>query len=366
MNMANGILPTPGDPGMSNEARETILIIHDYIPAESAPDQQDVLVQADNVRQSLRAAGYRVETYGLTADFGAFTEEILKRRPTAVVNLVETVDNSVALAHVPLLILDRLGIPYTGAGADALYLTSNKVLAKKLMPAHDIPTPRWWAPDGVIHANDKFGIDRVIIKRIWEDASVDITDDCVKSGSLEDIISGLVESQTQIDSFFVEEFIEGREINAGLIEDTNGDPQILPAAEILFQGFPPGKPTIVNYSAKWDAQSFEYTHTPRTFCFSGTDEPILRKLIHYAQTCWRVFDLRGYARVDFRVDSAGNPWVLEINANPCISPDAGFFAAFREAGLGGYDELTKMLVNAAMRNRVSSIEERLRGIQTGS
>lgn len=92
---------------------------------------------------------------------------------------------------------------------------------------------------------------------------------------------------------------------------------------------------------------------------------MLHQLVHYARACWRVFGLRGYARVDFRVDTAGNPWVLEINANPCISPDAGFFAAFRKAGLGGYDELTKMLVDAAIRNRVFSTEEKFRGIQTG-
>ncbi len=226
-------------PGGTDKERETILIIHDHIPEDSMPDQQDVLVQADNVRRSLQTAGYHVETFGLTTEFGAFRNEILTRRPTAVVNLVETVNNSVALAHVPLLVLDRLGIPYTGAGADALYCTSNKVLAKILMRAHGIPTPGWWEPKAIIHSNENPGVDRVIIKRILEDASVDITDNCVKGGSREEIISGLLEKQHEAHSFFIEEFIEGREINVGIIEDANGNPKILPSAEILFQDFPP-------------------------------------------------------------------------------------------------------------------------------
>ena len=51
---------------------------------------------------------------------------------------------------------------------------------------------------------------------------------------------------------------------------------------------------------------------------------LLKLLEETACRCWKIFGLRGYARVDFRVDAAHRPWVLEINANPCISPDAGF------------------------------------------
>jgi hypothetical protein len=43
--------------------------------------------------------------------------------------------------------------------------------------------------------------------------------------------------------------------------------------------------------------------------------------------------LKGYGRVDFRVDSRGRPWVLEINANPCLAPDAGFAAAAIQTGV---------------------------------
>ncbi len=47
--------------------------------------------------------------------------------------------------------------------------------------------------------------------------------------------------------------------------------------------------------------------------------------------------LRAWARVDFRVDQNGQPWILEVNANPCLSPDAGFRAALQQAGIA-FDE----------------------------
>ena len=118
----------------------------------------------------------------------------------------------------------------------------------------------------------------------------------------------------------------------------------LPPAEIDFAAFPDDKPHIVGYRAKWDADSFEYHHTPRRFDFPANDRPLLDRLSQLAIQCWREFGLRGYARVDFRVDEAGRPWILEINANPCLSPDAGFAAAVEQAGIG-YDQAIERIVN---------------------
>jgi D-alanine-D-alanine ligase len=62
--------------------------------------------------------------------------------------------------------------------------------------------------------------------------------------------------------------------------------------------------------------------------------------------CWKHFGLAGYARVDFRVDEAGTPFVLEINTNPCIAPDAGFAAALSRAGISFEDAVQAILSNA--------------------
>jgi D-alanine-D-alanine ligase len=62
-----------------------------------------------------------------------------------------------------------------------------------------------------------------------------------------------------------------------------------------------------------------------------------------------LFELCGYARVDFRVDSAQQPWILEINTNPCTLPDAGFATALEHAGVVYHDGIQAILDEAVDR-----------------
>jgi len=133
-------------------------------------------------------------------------------------------------------------------------------------------------------------------------------------------------------NFFVEQFIDGREFNISVLAGENG-PTVLPPAEIIFKDYPEGKPNIVGYDAKWNMESFEYNNTPRSFDFPTKDAQLIEELMDISARCWNLFDLKGYARVDFRVGIDGKPYVLEINANPCLSPDSGFYAAVQKAGL---------------------------------
>jgi len=107
----------------------------------------------------------------------------------------------------------------------------------------------------------------------------------------------------------------------------------LPVAEILFLDFPPDRPRILDYASKWEEESFAYTHTPRSFDLSTISPGLVEEMRRIALTCWDAFALGGYARVDFRVDPAGRAHVLEINANPCLTPEAGFHAMLDEAGI---------------------------------
>jgi D-alanine-D-alanine ligase len=140
---------------------------------------------------------------------------------------------------------------------------------------------------------------------------------------------------------FVETYIDGREFNVALLAGESG-PDVLPPAEIRFDAFPEDTLKIVDYRAKWEADSFEYQQTPRQFTFPKEDAPLLGDLRRIALQCWQLFGLRGYARVDFRVDHHQQPWVLEVNANPCLSPDAGFVAAATQAGLSVNDIVARI------------------------
>jgi D-alanine-D-alanine ligase len=146
---------------------------------------------------------------------------------------------------------------------------------------------------------------------------------------------------------FAEQFIDGREFNLSVLA-CQGGAEVLPPAEMRFIDYPAGKWKVVGYRAKWDEASFESLHTQRSFEFAKSERPLLQNLIDMAKRCWHLFGLRGYARVDFRVDERNQPWVLEINANPCLSPDAGFVAAASQAGLSYRQVVERILQDAGV------------------
>jgi D-alanine-D-alanine ligase len=115
-----------------------------------------------------------------------------------------------------------------------------------------------------------------------------------------------------------------------------------------FEAWPEGKPKIVGYTAKWDETSLDASHTVREFSWNAREPHLARRLRDLSEQAWELFGLRGYARVDFRVDANGDPTILELNPNPCIEPEAGFGVAAREAGYD-YRELIRRIVEAALR-----------------
>ncbi len=264
-------------------------------------------------------------------------------RPHFVFNLVETVDGKGRLIHLAPDMLEHLGVEFSGCPADAIHCTSNKLLAKQLLVGAGLPTPPWVASmDRSRDASRWKG--PWIVKSIWEHASIGMDDSSVVEPEHEEELMEMLRRRSTVtgDKFFAEAFIAGREFNLSLLAHGDGV-EVLPPAEMLFEGYPHGKWKILGYDAKWNEASFEALHTRRSFRFAPDEEPLLKSMRETALRCWRLFALRGYARVDFRVDEGGRPWILEVNANPCLSPDAGFMAAARMAGLSPVTVMQRIL-----------------------
>jgi len=308
------------------------VVIHGEVPEGAGPDEQDVLAQAGHVSRSLAELGYKPTVIAVSADFSRLIDHLNILQPDFAFNLVESLLGQGRLIHMAPSILDYLKIPYTGARTEAIFMTSQKLVAKRFMQMSGLDTPPWISPDDP--GANPFTPGVYVIKSVWEHASVGLDEDSIVSVQSEKKLHNILKAKRAPlgGACFAETFIAGREFNLSLLAGPDG-PEVLPPAEIRFDDYPPGKPHVVGYRAKWDEDSFEYRHTPRTFHFPAEDAPLLQKLTDIAMDCWRLFDLKGYARVDFRVDQAGSPWILEINTNPCLSPDAGFFAAANCAGL---------------------------------
>jgi D-alanine-D-alanine ligase len=143
----------------------------------------------------------------------------------------------------------------------------------------------------------------------------------------------------------VEHLLEGREFNISVLAGPDGL-EILPLAEMLFEDFPPGLPKVVDWAAKWDEESFGYGHTVRRFVSDGEDGDLVRRIEATVRAACEVCGIAGYARIDLRLDDAGTPCVLEVNANPCLSADAGFAAAAAAAGLDAGQVVARILASA--------------------
>jgi D-alanine-D-alanine ligase len=312
-----------------------------------------VLVQVEAVAGALVELGHRVERLGCGLDLAALAGTLAARPPDVVFNLAEGLAGHDRLYAVVPSLLDALGVPYTGCPAGAVFLTTHKLLAKERLAANGLPTAavgaRWpppagspaarlvpgtFAVPGTILVPGTFVPGTYIAKPVWEHGSLGMTDDAVMPATSRDDLMAALRRQAGggARAWFAERFVEGRELNLSLLDGPSG-PEVLPPAEIDFSHFPAGKPRIVGYAAKWAPGSFEYEHTPRRFDHPAADAPLLARLGALARACWELFELRGYARVDFRVDGRGEPWVLEVNSNPCLSPDAGFAAAVERAGI---------------------------------
>jgi len=305
--------------------------LHSDVPPDAGADEQDALVQAAVVSSALSELGYDPALLPFSLDIAPALNTLRDLRPAFVFNLVETMAGQGNLIHIAPSVLDALGIPYTGAGTEATFLTSNKVLAKKILSKAGIATPLLFPPH-----EDSGGFNEgvYIIKAVWEHASAWLHEDSFIDARDPRLLSEAIAVQQKMLGMacFAEAFIEGREFNLSVLSSARG-PEVLPPAEIRFDNFPQGKRRVVDYLSKWVEDSFEYRHTPRSFAFPEADRHLLSELTELALRCWSLFGLRGYARVDFRVDAEGNPWVLEVNTNPCLSPDGGFYAAIERAGL---------------------------------
>ncbi len=324
-----------------------VVVLHNFVARDAPPEDRDTLVQVGAVAEALARLGHEPITLSCTLDLTGIFYDLPRLRPDVVFSLVESLDGADSLVYLPAAVLDVLGIPYCGCRTESLFLTAHKTLAKERMRAFGLPTPAWIdgpvdQPLAVSHEPSDW-----ILKGVWDQGSRGLDDAAVlRNVEPAEVRSRLARRAASAGGpCFAEQFIEGREFNLGLLAGAEG-PESLPPAEIDFREFPADKPRIVGYRAKWEDDSFESRHTVRRFDFPACDAPLLQRLGDLARQCWRAFRLRGWARVDFRVDAAGEPWILEVNGNPCLSPDAGFAAAMQRASVS-YDQGIQRIVEDA-------------------
>lgn len=313
-----------------------IPVIHGL--AADRPDDLDGVSAAREVAAALARIGYVSETVVLDIDLTAI-ERLAARRPVVVFNLCDAIRGDGRLGAIACAALDHFHLSYTGAGSTAYLQSASKLLSKALLRSAGLPTPDWWlgdAPPGR----------PVIVKSVDEHASYGIDQDSVVDGARAAVEIARREQRFG-GRFFAEAYIAGREFNVSVIE-RDGAPMVLPIAEMDFAGLPDDVLPIVDYGAKWDEASPGYFGIGRGFGLEAAEPGLAARIRALTLECWAAAGLSGYGRIDFRVGPDGAPLILEFNANPCLSGDAGFAAALDRAGLG-YDQAIAAIVAAGRR-----------------
>jgi D-alanine-D-alanine ligase len=314
------------------------VILHGVNKANPAPDDADTLIQAQAIAEALRSNGYTVREQAIDLDLRAVSLLDTHPRP-CVFNLVESLAGQGALGYLPVAVLETLGIPFTGSSALTIAMTTDKPISKRMLRSAGLPTPDWWEHSAP--PDDRL----VIVKPSREDGSLGITAASVMRGKDVRRLAGDRSMPVQ----FAEAYVDGREFNVSLLAVDGSDdtaPEVLPVAEIRFVDFPADRPRILDYDAKWAPDSAAYRGTVRHTLAAGEESGLSTRLAEIARQVWTLFNMRGYARVDFRVDRAGQVWIIDINANPCLAPDAGFAAAATAAGMT-FDNVVMRIVHAA-------------------
>jgi D-alanine-D-alanine ligase len=284
-----------------------------------------VLDEVEAVAVALRAR-LRVETLAARQPVGPLLERLARRDVDVVFNLCEGLDGDPALEPAVTGLIELAGLPYTGAPPAALALCLDKARTKLLLRGAGVPTPDF----AVVGRDGSWSGERpafpLFVKPAAEDASIGIGAHsvCRNARELERALERTLRATRG--PVLVETYIDGREVNVAVV----GDGEVLPLSEMVFTRARGGVP-FVSYEAKWDPEHPDFTDSvPR--CPADLPAPVAERLRELARLAFDRTGCRDYARVDVRLDGDLRPWVLEVNPNPDIAPDAGLARSVRASG----------------------------------
>ncbi len=331
---------------------DVLLLYNEPLLSADDPDwasEAGVLESVEAVQAALLARGHRVRKLGV----GGSVEEFLARLPEigaadVVFNLFEGLGGVGRGESEIAGLLELLGYPLTGSGAECLALVRHKARTKWLLAGAGVATPKFCLVPADAAVDEQavtalLSEGPVIVKPAHEDASLGIEDGSVCTDRAA-LVRQIETIRARYGAVLVEQFIVGREFNAAVL--AIGEPRLLPLAEIEFSGPGPRGWQIVTYEAKWAVDSAADRATPPR-CPANVEPALARRLSEVALAAFRLTACRDYARVDVRMDDAGRVYVLEVNGNPDIGPTAGFARALRVAEISYEDFVDDMVRQAA-------------------
>jgi D-alanine-D-alanine ligase len=313
-----------------------------WLEREQANDHDAVV---DHVVAALESRHHDVEVVGVHGDVKKLVRGIEGTRPELVFNLMEMFEDNL-LGDVGVAgLLELIGVPYTGCGAGELYLRQDKALAKKILHYEGILYPRFcvFAKNAGFETGGGNLRMPLFVKPLRGDASIGVDAGSLVRDSNELLRRVLAIHEQVNDSALAEEFIDGREFYVGVIG--NEDPQALPIIEMDFSGLPAGSPHVLGQRHKFAEGTPEFAGT-RAVIAELPDE-LRAKLQKVSLDAYRALRVRDYGRVDLRLTSTGDAYVIEVNASCYLEKKSELAMAAAAAGID-YATLVNRIAELAL------------------
>ncbi len=305
----------------------------------------------ERIAGDLVAGGHQATSFEADKDLVTRLEEFMPRvvhgeRPGLVLNLSYGIQGQARYTHVPS-ILEMMGVPYVGSGPLAHSIALDKVITKMVLVQHGIPTPGF-----AVLERDDFEAPKlpypVIVKPKHEAVSFGIRV-CQDESELREAAARIFEMFGQ--AVLVEQFIEGREVNVGLLGNKPAEP--LPPVELVFDAL---GPTVYSYEDKIGKSGRKV----ELACPAPLGEELTREAQEIARRTFAAVGCCDCARVDMRLDGDGKLYVLEINSLPSLGPRGSYVCAAQRAGLD-FAALVNRLVEVASARYFGTPRPRLVG-----
>lgn len=314
-----------------------VAVLFDAMSALAPLPDMLILEGVEAVEKALVARGDTPVRVPVNPD-GRWVERVRRGKFDFVFNLCESIDGVARMEPLVISVLELFEIPFTGSSSATTAVCLRKHLVNTVLDRAGLPVPRWT----LVQRGDEpesVGFP-AICKPAAEDASIGIEQKSVVR-SRRALIARVAAMHERWSEVIVQRFVSGREVNVGIIGD-----QVLPVAEIRFDGMPDNLWKIVSYRSKWETGSDEdLGAAPR--CPADLPKKLTAELEEITRAAWKVVGGEGYGRADFRIDDAGRPWLLEVNSNPDLSADAGLARMARVAGMD-YAALINRICESAL------------------
>jgi D-alanine-D-alanine ligase len=336
--------------------RVLALVHRHLIPPATVEDGTDIASAPwrteYDVISTLTTMGHEVQTLGVHDDLGDIRRAATDWKPHIAFNLLEGFDDISIFDQNVVSHLELLKLSYTGCNPRGLLLARDKSLSKKLLAYHRIPVPEF----------EVFRIGRpirrpkrlqfpLIVKSLTQEASIGISQASVVDSDekLRERVTFIHESIGT--AALAERYIEGRELYVGILG--NQLLQALPVWELFFTNMPPDAKRIATDRVKWSVK-YQKKYGIESGPARDLPETVGGGIQHLCKRAFRALELSGYARIDMRLDDAGNAWVLEANPNPQIARGEDFAASAERAGMS-YEAVLQRIINLGLRWQPESV-----------